>query len=100
MLILKNRKEFEEAPDFLLPLDIYFKKQEDCQKLAADGEVPISEADMVLQLQDQVGSTCMINTKYATWKKKSLTDRGWKDRKKYFHDALKHISEITRLATS
>ena len=26
-LILKNRKEFKEAPDFSLPLDIYFKKQ-------------------------------------------------------------------------
>ena len=26
-LILKNRKEFEEAPEFLLPLDVYFKKQ-------------------------------------------------------------------------
>ena len=84
----------------MLPPNVYFKKQEDCQKLAAEGKVPISEADMVLQLQTHVGSTGMINTKYATWKKKSLTDRGWKDRKKYFHDALKHISEITRLATS
>ena len=36
-LILKYRKEFEEALDFSLPLDIYFKKQEDCQNLAADG---------------------------------------------------------------
>ena len=36
-LILKNRKEFDEAPDLLLPLDVYFKKQEYQQKLAADG---------------------------------------------------------------
>ena len=28
-LILKNRKEFEEAPDLSLPIDVYFKKQED-----------------------------------------------------------------------
>ena len=28
-IIIKNKNEFEEAPDFLLPLDIYFKKQED-----------------------------------------------------------------------
>ena len=49
-LILKNRKEFEKAPDFSLPLDVYFKKQEDSQNLAAYGKVPISEADMVLQL--------------------------------------------------
>ena len=65
MLIFKNRKEFEEAPDLSLPLNVYIKKQEDCQKLSADGEVPISEADMVLQLHTHVGSTGMINTKYA-----------------------------------
>ena len=99
-LILKNRKEFEEAPDLLLPLDVYFKKQEDCQKLAADGEVPISETDMVLKLQTHVGSTGMINAKYATWKKKSLTNRRWKEGKKYFRAALKDVSEIIRLTTS
>ena len=100
MLILKNRKEFEEAPDFLLPLDVYFKKQEDCQKLAADGEVLISEVDMVLQIQTHVGSTVTINTKYATWKEKSLTDLGWKDEKNYFRAALKDVSKITNLTTS
>ena len=55
---------------------------------------------MVLQLQNHVGSTGMINSKYATWKKKSLTDRSWKDGKKYLCAALKDVSEITRLATS
>ena len=63
-------------------------------------EVPISEADMVLQLQTHVGSTGVINAKYATWKKKSLTDRGWKDGKKYFCAALKDVSDITKLTTS
>ena len=99
-LILKNRKEFEEAPDLLLPLDIYFKKQGDYQKLTADGEVPINEIDMVLQLHTHVGSTGMISAKYAPWKKKSLTDRGWKYGKKYFRAALKEVLEITRLTTS
>ena len=54
---------------------------------------------MVLQLQTHVGSTGMINTKYATWKKKILTDRGWKYAKKYFRAALKDVSKITRLTT-
>ena len=27
MLILNKRKEFKEAPEFSLPLDVYFKKQ-------------------------------------------------------------------------
>ena len=60
-LIIKNRKEFEEALDFSLSLDVNFNKQEDCQNFAADREVPISEADMVLQLQTHVGSMGKIN---------------------------------------
>ena len=68
--------------------------------MAADGEVPISEADMVLQIQTHVGSTGMINTKYATCKKKSLTNRGWKDGKNYFRAALKDVSEINKLTMS
>ena len=68
--------------------------------MVAEGEVPINEADMVLQLQTHVGSTGTINAKYATWKKKSLTDRGWKYGKKYFCAALKDVSEITRFTTS
>ena len=67
--------------------------------MAAEGEVPINESDMVLQLQIQVGSTGMINAKYAMWEKKSLTDRGWKDANKYFRAALKDVLEITRLTT-
>ena len=42
----------------------------------------------------------MINTKYATWKNKSLADRGWKYGKTYFRAALKDVSNITRLTTS
>ena len=99
-LILKNRKDLKEAPDFLLPLNVYFNKQEYCQKLAANGKVSINEEDMVLQLQTHVGSTDMINTKYATWKKKSLTYRGWKYRKNKFCAALKDVYEITKLTTN
>ena len=68
--------------------------------MAADGEVPISEADMVLQLQTHVGSTAMINTKYATWKKKILTDCRCKYGKNYFRAALKDVSKITNLTTN
>ena len=42
----------------------------------------------------------MINTKYVTWKKKSLTVRVWKYGKKYFRAALKDVSEINKLAMS
>ena len=68
--------------------------------MEADGKVPNSEADMVLQLRTHVGSTGIINAKCATWKKKSLTNLGWEDGNKYFRATLKDVSEINRLTMS
>ena len=63
-LIISNKKEFEEAQDFTRPIDTYYNRIEDFQKLAADGEVPITEAEMVVQLQTHLGATGMINGNY------------------------------------
>ena len=44
-------------------MDMYFKKEEECQRLAADGEIPISEAEMGMQVQTHLGATGLVNTK-------------------------------------
>ena len=67
--------------------------------MSADGKVPINEADMVLQLQNHIGSTGIISAKYFTWKNKSLTNSGWKDSEKYFRATLQDVSEITSRTT-
>ena len=70
-LIIKNKREFEAPPNLSRPIDIYFREQEQCHRLAADGEIPISEAEMVLQVQTQLGATGLVNTKYLAWKNKA-----------------------------
>ena len=50
-LLIKNNREFETPPDLSRLIDVYFKNQEECQRLAADGEIPVSEAEMVMQVQ-------------------------------------------------
>ena len=49
-LLIKNKREFEAPPDLSHPIDVYFRKQEECQRLAANSKIPISEANMVLQV--------------------------------------------------
>ena len=41
-LVISNKKEFEEAPNFPRPIDTYYKHMEDCQKFAANGKVTIT----------------------------------------------------------
>ena len=49
-LLIKNKRGFEALPDLSCPINVYLRKQEECQRLAADGKIPISEAKMVLQV--------------------------------------------------
>ena len=96
-LVIFNKKEFEEAPDFTRPIDIYYKRMEDFQKLVTDGEVPITEAKMVVQLQTHLGATGMMNGKYLKWKSKPLHNRGWKPAKIWFRNALNDVDAINKL---
>ena len=70
---------------------------EDCQKLADNNEVPITEAEMVVQLQTHLDAMGMMNRKYLKWKSKPLHNRGWKPAKIWFRDALNNMEEIKKL---
>ena len=52
-----------------------------------------------MQLQTNLGTTWIINTKYLECKKKTLPERNWKDRKKYFLLALNDVEDINKLTT-
>lgn len=97
-LVEKNKKEFEEPPDMSKPIDVYFRKQERCMKIAADGSVPISEGEMVQKLQIHMGQSGMINSAYTKWKRKPKADRTWAAGKTYFRTALKEAGKITKIA--
>ncbi len=58
---MDNQKRFEEPPDFLRLLDLYFCKQEECQHLAVNTNVPISATNMVLQLQSHEAKSGLVN---------------------------------------
>ena len=67
------------------------------QKLVADGEVPITEAKMVVQLQTHIGATGMMNGRYLKWKAKPLNNRRWKPAKIWLHNALNDVDAINKL---
>ena len=96
-MLEKNKKEFEEPPDMSKPLDVYFRKQERCMKLATDGGIPISEGEMVLKLQIHMGQSGMVNGAYTKWKRKPSANRRWTAGKTFFRTALKEAGKITKL---
>ena len=98
-MIEANYLAFTEAPDLTEPIDVYFRKQEHCQLLASDGGVPISDANLVMQLQLHIGKTGTVNTAYTKWKQKPMADRNWTTAKTFFRKALGDAEEINKLTT-
>ena len=97
-MLEKNKKEFEEPPDMSKPIDVYFRKQERCMKIAADGSIPISEGEMVQKLQIHMGQSGMVNGAYTKWKRKPRVERRWAGGKIFFRTALKEAGKITKIA--
>ena len=98
-MIEDNYASFTEAPDLTEPIDVYFRKQERCQRLASDGGVPISEASLVQQLQLHIGKTGLVNTSYTKWKEKPKPQQTWIAAKIWFRKALGDAEDINKLTT-
>lgn len=88
---------FREAPDLDLPIDKYFAKQEDCQKLVADTDNPITEAGMVLQLTQHLGKYASLSKKTVRFKKKpDPADRTWAKGKQYFRECIEELEDVNK----
>ena len=94
-LLESNQELYNEVPDLSQLIDVYFPKQEKCCKIAEDGKVPISKADMVPQLQSHLGKTGMINTAYT--KSKTASNRTWTNVKTWFCRTLQEKEDINKL---
>ena len=87
----------DQLSDLLKLIDAYFQKQENCRKITEDGKVPISEADIVLQVQLHLGKNGMVNTPYTKWK--TAMNCIWTNAKAWFCRAIKEKEDINKPTT-
>ena len=101
-VINMNIERFNEPPDMDLPIDAYFNKQEECQEIAEDSEVKITDEMMVQKLITHMGKTGLIGSSNYRFKQQQPADKTWKNTKKWYREALsklKSINEETSLQT-
>ena len=77
---------FRNPPDLAVPINVYFEKQEECQRQAKNSEHPIIDAEMVRMLQKHMGDSGMLTKKKVKFDKKDKEDRTWKNEKEYYRD--------------
>ena len=89
---------FDESPDLSLPIDVYYEKQEECQRQAKDTEHPIQEKTMVLKLQEHMGESGTLTKKKIKFRKKNKVDQTWTNGKDYYRDAIEDLKEAAKCA--
>ena len=84
---------FREAPNMELPVDKYFAKQEECRRLVADTENPLTEAALVMQINQHLGKIPGLSKRVIKFKKKPVDQRKWDDAKDYYREAIEDLED-------
>ena len=94
-----NLAEFNEGIDPSLTLAVYTRKQEKCQEIAADAEVPITEATMVTTGTKHAVATGGLEQEWKTWHT-TAQPKTWLNWKTFWTAAFKGKRELIKLTGS
>ena len=95
--ILKaNLKVFGEEPQMDNPIDDYFAKQEQCQRIAETSKYEITDDDMVAMLVEHMGNTGTLTKSTVKFNKQLDENKTWAKSKEWFCDALDDIMEMQK----
>ena len=64
-------ERFRRPPDMDVPIDKYYRKQEECQLISQDSDDPITDKGMVIMLTTHLSQTGLINKQVTKFKKQS-----------------------------
>ena len=95
---LKLKKEtmekFRSEPEWELPTDKYFKRQQECQTIMDDSNVPILEPIMVDQMVQHFAERGVIKNSRHKWERHlhdNPTQNNWEDAKKWHREKLRLV---------
>ena len=89
---------FAVPPDLSVPIDVYFKKQEECQRQAEGSDDPIKGGDMVRMLQNHMGDSGTLTKKRVKFDKRAKALKTWLHGKEFYRDALEDLEKEPKCA--
>ena len=99
-MIDKNLATFNEGIDPTRTLAVYTRKQEVCQEIAADANVPITEATMVTTGTKHAVATGGLEEEWKAWIRTPPANRTWPNWKTHWTAAFTAKRELIRLTGS
>ena len=96
--INRNIERFNEPPDMDAPIDEYFSKQEECQEIAEDTDIKITDEMMVQKMTTHMGKTGIVGKSNYKFKNQPPNEKTWKKAKKWFRSSLTELRTINEEA--
>ena len=84
---------FAEPPDLSVPINVYYAKQEECQRQAEASGDPVKDGDMVRMLKKHMGDSRTLTKKKNKFDKKDKADRTWANGKEFYRGALEDLKK-------
>ena len=94
-----NLAKFNEPMDPSVTLAVYIRRQERCQEVASDAEVPISEATMVSTLVKHAAATGGLDVAWGAWKARAAAGlpMGWANAVTHWTEAFASKVELAKI---
>ena len=91
--------KFHTPPDWNKQIDTYYFKQQECQEIMEDTDIPITDAMMVHELVSHVSKSAIVTQarqKWASHIKKNPGDNNWKQAKIWFRQKIKDVRQAEK----
>ena len=92
-----NLASFNEVIDPSRTLAVYTRKQELCQEVATDAEVPITEATMVTTGTKHALAAGRVEDAWKFWMRRPAATKTWPSWKTHWTEAFSEKRELIRL---
>ena len=88
-----NKQRMNEPMDPSLPIDMYFKRIDDCMQYAADAETPYTEKQILQTVYHALSTSGLYNEACTKWRKRNDNTKTWNAFKTTFASEYHDLKE-------
>ena len=92
--IMENKRRMDEPLDADLPIDMYFKRIDECVQFATDAGNPFTPSQILQTAYYAIASCGLYTDACKLWRKRPKEEKTWTEFKQYFADEYHDLKEM------
>ena len=96
---MANKRRIDEPLDPLIPIDVYFKRIDECVKFATDEETAYTPEQILQTAYYAISSSNLYTDAFKEWRRKPLAKKTWTNFKSFFASEYHDLKEQEKTTT-